>query len=655
MKLLTLMTLSTLLILVDCKPPTGGDGDASADGDGDTDADGAVDCTPGNVECDDNNRRLTCNESGDGYSEVEECADPTPICDVDLGCVVCRPTIDADCDGDTPLTCNAAGTGWDRGEPCNTAAGQQCSYGRCTNLCDGIADTNSYVGCEYWAVDLPNAQSSAGQSPELANFAVVISNGHETATATIEVYGLGDDVTPLFSISVPPNDLRTLEINPTFVPAEQTSIAGTGVNLDSAFRIVSNVPVTAYQFNPLNNTDAAYSNDASLLLPINGLGTDYIIATADGMLGGDSHDQTIVYNWGAFVTVVAIEDNTEVTVTPTWEIQGGGDIEAGTDPVSIILNRFDVLNIESMPTDGPGEITPGNGNLSGTYVHATSNVAVFSGNVATIVPYAMDGDCCADHVEEQMIPLSAWGRQLVVAHGMPRRPNEGDAEPEYYRITGGNPADGLDVITISYSPEAPNGAPTQLHQGESVEFSATEDFIVDADGPVMVTSYFVSSHYSAPEIEDVVILGIPTKDYVPCFTQNECANLPYAALCQISGFTGVCVPIGDPSMMIVPPVEQFRDSYVFLAPLDYIADAITVIAPMGTGLTLDGAPITDPLISVGEIEGTEYGVLRVLVPDGTHRLTADGGAEVGLLVYGMDRDVSYGYLGGLDLEEINII
>ena len=42
---------------------------------------------------------------------------------------------------------------------------------------------------------------------------------------------------------------------------------------------------------------------------------------------------------------------------------------------------------------------------------------------------------------------------------------------------------------------------------------------------------------------------------------------------------------------------------------------------------------------------------------GTHRLTVEGGHQAGLIVYGMDKDVSYGYPGGLDLEgpEIEVV
>jgi hypothetical protein len=348
--------------------------------------------------------------------------------------------------------------------------------------------------------------------------------------------------------------------------------------------------------------------------------------------------------WGAFVTVVAVEDGTEVTVTPSQDVQPGGGIGGGASPIVVTLDRFDVLNLESQPADG-ADTPAGTANLSGTSVRATRPVAVFSGNVATVVPQP-DAGCCADHLEEQMIPLAAWGQRFVVARGMGRRA-PGDWEPEFYRITGGNPMAGQGVIHLTYAPAAPEGAPTELREGESVEFASVADFIVDADGPLLVTSFFVSSFYSAPEIDLANPFSMRT-----CFGQAECNGLPYAAVCVAGAFGGTCMPVGDPSMTIIPPVEQFRSSYVFLTPLDYQFDAITVIAPLGTVLTLDGAPLEAPS-PIGELDGTGYGAVRSLVSDGTHRLASDGGQEVGLIVLGMDKDVSYGYPAGLDLEVIN--
>jgi hypothetical protein len=642
----TFGVLALVALLAGCKPPTSGSSNHD-DGTADDETESIpASCDPAALRCVANTPQR-CNDEGTAWVEQAACGGATPVCAEGSGCTPCVAG-QRTCEGSQPLVCSDSGSGFvSAGAPCDGDAGESCQHGVCVNACSASSIGNSYVGCEYVAVDLPNCQQSGTLSPSDAQFAVVVSNGDQALTARVRVFTGDDDSQPLLTADVAPNDLAVLAINPA-VPPARSNVQGSGVHLGRAFHIVSNLPVTAYQFNPLNNTEAAFSNDASLLLPLNSLGSEYIVATGDGVVGGDDTNGDGVAEemmpWGAFVTIVAIEDGTEVTVTPTWEVQPGAGVGGGEAPVTVTLDRFDVLNLESQTVDG--EDTPaGTANLSGTGVRATRPVAVFSGNVATVVPQP-EASCCADHLEEQIIPLAAWGQRFVVARGMGRRA-PGDWEPEYYRITGGNPPAGQDVIHLTYAPSAPEGAPTELHEGESVQFPSTTDYIVDADGPLLVTSFFVSSYYSAPEIN----LSNPFSMHT-CFTQAECTGLPYAAVCVTGAFGGTCEPVGDPSMTVIPPVEQFRSSYVFLTPLDYEFDAITVIVPMGTSLILDGAPL-EAATPIGELAGTSYGAVRTLVADGTHRLSTEGGEEVGLIVLGMDKDVSYGYPAGLDLEAIN--
>ena len=89
-----------------------------------------------------------------------------------------------------------------------------------------------------------------------------------------------------------------------------------------------------------------------------------------------------------------------------------------------------------------------------------------------------------------------------------------------------------------------------------------------------------------------------------------------------------------------------------MAPLDYQTDFVNLIAPDGTAVELDGQAVAGGAWqNVGEIGGTTWRVATLEVPDGRHTVEAD--APVGVLVYGYDRDVSYGYPGGLNLENLN--
>jgi hypothetical protein len=635
------------LATASCRPPSGVEGELDG-ADRDSGAQPAIvpadePCEPGSIRCN-ANQPAVCGERGDAWVGQPSCEGATPACVEGRGCAACQPGA-RDCDGATPRQCAADGATWQPGPACDAASGQTCRFGACVDACAEAEASRSYVGCEYWAVDLPNCQQRSGLAPRDAEFAVVVSNANETP-ATVRVFSGGNESEPLLTATAPPDDLVVLALNEARPPG-QTNVDGSGIHEGRAFRIVSDLPVTAYQFNPLNNTEAAFSNDASLLLPATSLDRDYIVVSGDGLVGADASARDVTYDWGAFIAVVAVEDGTAVSVAPTARISGGPSVPAGAGPVEVTLDRFDVLNLESVPSRAEQQVR-GDANLSGSRVSASAPVAVFAGNVAAVVPHGPDGRCCADHLEEQMIPLTAWGRSFVVGRGMSRRVAD-DPEAEFYRITGGNVPPGQSVIHLAYPAFVPEGAPSELAEGQSVEFASTVDFVVEADGPIMVASFFASSFFTAPELDAVSGRGMRA-----CMTDSDCGGLPYAAVCYQGSLLGSCAPIGDPSMTIVPPVEQFRDSYVFLAPLDYAHDAITVVAPLGSSVLLDGAPLAG-LVEIGAVGGVPYGVQRVEVSDGTHRLSAEGGATAGLLVYGMDKDVSYGYPGGLDLEVINPI
>jgi hypothetical protein len=127
-----------------------------------------------------------------------------------------------------------------------------------------------------------------------------------------------------------------------------------------------------------------------------------------------------------------------------------------------------------------------------------------------------------------------------------------------------------------------------------------------------------------------------------CYSNNEC---PSGHSCS----DGYCAPIGDPTMILAVPAEQFMESYVFLTPDAYVQDYLNVIAPLNAQtVVLDGIQISpNQFVPIGN---SGFGVLRTKVQDGAHTIWSD--KKIGILVYGYDDDVSYGYPGGLGLKDI---
>jgi hypothetical protein len=142
------------------------------------------------------------------------------------------------------------------------------------------------------------------------------------------------------------------------------------------------------------------------------------------------------------------------------------------------------------------------------------------------------------------------------------------------------------------------------------------------------------------------------------------------------------LPGGDPSLLIEPPIEQFRPDYVFLTPDKYAFDFVSIVAPPTALVLLDDTPITSLACTVAPADGLtakERGspdppfvvyVCQLSFPaidpdkiapdnltpglqnDGVHRIVSN--APLGVTVMGFDSFVSYDYAAGTDLNELGV-
>lgn len=460
------------------------------------------------------------------------------------------------------------------------------------NTCAGAAMSQSNQGCEFWAVDLPNAWAGINGSPapQDQQFAVVVANAASGVRANGEGF-LGNGAAAVDSASVPIGEIHEFRL------AAQNQAPRANTYDGVAYRIESDVPITAYQFNPLDNTVQVFSNDASLLFPTHVLGTDYTAITGDAiLLGTDLEPQGD--NSGAYVSVVATQDGTTVDLYATWGLYPGAD-------KGIVLDRGQVFTAVSLgPLTYPG--VPGDGNLSGSRVAADKPVAVFSGNVATIEPNP--GQCCADHLEHQMLPLVAWGTEYTAAP--PPSPSGAALDnPAVYRVTGA-----FDGTSLSYSPSAPTGAPATIGAYQTVRFQSDQPFTVtssDPAKPFALTQFLLSN-------QAIALGGQP----------------------------------GDPAMIALPAAAQFEDNYIFLVPAGYTVNYVTVMRQAGTDVMLDGVSVSAGLWKpLGSLGGVAYEYIHLQVETGSHTITSD--EPSGILSAGYSQDVSYGYPGGSGVKTIS--
>ncbi|MCA9677847.1 MAG: IgGFc-binding protein, partial [Myxococcales bacterium] len=613
-------------------------------------------CAPGAQRCAENAYQQ-CADDGSAWVELASCVDSGEVCVTGVGCRPCYPDLRT-CDGLDILRCRPDGTGTDVIATCADDPTAVCFAGDCVNACALAADARSYEGCEYWAVDLDNAVVSTFGAASAQQFSVVLSNpGILTAEVTVELqcdaedaanpaYGCTDGAPYVVAgpFEVGPGDLRVVDLDAREVDGstspELNDGPGTFVSR-RAYRVHSTAPIIAYQFNPLENV-GVFSNDASLLLPREALDDRYLVlswpqtlALTDDALTNGGIDLR------AFLTVVATEDDTIVQVDLATDILGGGGVDAASagDTIEVHLDRFGVLNLE---TDGF------DADFTGSRVRGSHPVAVFTGSEASDVPRfdtLSERSCCADHLEEQLFPEIALGFHFVAVKSPLRGQAIRDAgwdvpvvpdEPEYWRIL----AAGEDTLVKTDLP--PPNDTFLLQRGQSVIFASERDFVIDANKPIAVGQFPVSQQAT----------GIPS---------------------TLSG--GLRPPGGDPSMIVVPPVEQWRSSYLFLVPNKYAFDSLLIAAPATAELRFDHIPLQNVLTCEYEPMGTlptgpgdadvEYVAIRCPLSwagpdgdgnqdDGVHLLESVGGEPVGLIVWGWDSFVSYGYPGGTNVSPINL-
>ncbi len=625
-------------------------------------------CEPFEVEsCTDCRNYIGCNGGGTAIGEF-----PVPVT---MTCVVSdegvAELIDSTCvpnstrcepDSDRNLErCDECGQEWVFATDCfDDDETTVCDLGECIAQCEFIRKRDTYIGCEYWAVDLDNAFVPAGGGQYIdadgKPFAVVLSNPSENVTADVTVRrreGL------VHETAILPGDLEVVTLHHYANASDRTGtplsdIQGTMIGSE-AFRIESTMPIIAYQFNPLDN-ETVYSNDASLLFPTSSLGQDYWVMT---------RRQTFDSLKG-YVTVVAVlEGETDVTVTlpehtPENPLVTLSGVNVDTsDPIpplrggqsmSVTLQQYQVLNIE---TNRPGA------DLTGTLVEANRSVAVFGGSEASNAPNDDDcvfrpsfddwvcagdrrsfnptpcvndsGDpditlcsdfitCCADHLEHQMLPDFAWGRSFNATRSVPR----GD-EADSWRILASRDGTRVNLIGLPDTWPLPGLLPSpsrrefELGAGEWVDFQSPVDFEISASAPIMVGQFLAA-------------------EFAPYPQSIDAEQPPHSD-----------AGTGDPAFILAVPAEQYRTEYTFLAPNAFEFDYVTVTAPEEAEVRIDGDDIESE--DWEDFGRGDFKVARLPITDGVHTLDAD--LPVGLTVHGYDSFVSYGYPGGLDLRDIS--
>jgi hypothetical protein len=590
-----------------------------------------ADCTPNEtIGCDGFSLEVHC--SADGKSTFKNACPTGQLCaDGKCQTVVCTPYSPECTDKQKYHICNPDGQAWGDTVDCKTGA--QCIGGKCLSLCETNLKISSNVGCEYWSVDLDNfpdpLSGSGGNNPEFIPHTIVISNpGIIDASITFTVDVTCADGSPCNPAGACPGKKACetpaakpydLLIADAMVKAGDTkafnmpvmNASGTS-KLPKGIHVKSDQPIIAWQFNPFNALSAA-SNDGSLLLPQNVLGKKYYpVSRASGIAAMGFPAQS------GYVTIVAAwPGTTTVTITPSANVDAtkAGSTPLPTSfpkgkPTQVALQQYDVLNLQA----AQAQMFSGGNDLTGTFIDADKPVSVFGGHQEDVETFegTTDDSCCAEHIEEQFMPLEQWGTAVNCVKTKPR-----GNEPDHWLIMAGeynvtlttNPPN-LAVKGVKLNGVAKSGVSLSglvlAKPGDYIEVETPESFNLTATGKIQATQIIVSR-------------GV---------TQT---------------FTG------DPSMQIVPSPKHYRTDYGILTAQGYDHNYATVVRPVGLAITLDGQPIdgflTGPFTVFGD--GTwEYAYVDFKT--GAHNFAAT--SNFGLQVYGYGNATAYSYPGGMNLE-----
>lgn len=513
---------------------------------------------------------------------------------------------------------------------------QGCLAGKCVPACQAANAGKGSLGCNFvvstpnfwpgttqpcFAMFVANTWPKAakltvtrdGQSYDVTQFARM-PNGTNVVTSWAAVPSTGvpvGEVAVLFLSSSPTSNHptggpMTCPVAPAI--AAETTVAGTGRG--KAFRVTSDVPVTAYDIHPFGGA-RSFLPSAQLLLPTNAWGDNFVGVTP--LAGGGAA-------WGQ---IIASEDGTTVDVVPNIALPAGTGVAAASANVktTFTLAAGEYINWEA------------SGDLSGTILSSNKTIAFLSGNRSQCLSSSTSSGGGCDSTHQGTPPVQALGSEYAVAPYATRRASLAE-EATKYRIVGT-----VAGTTVTYDPAVP-GAPTTLQKGQTVTFEGTGGFLVksqDANHP-----FYIGQAMTGCSVAGGSRPGVTQP---PPFGLGNC--------------------LGDEDYVVVLPPAQFMSRYVFFTDPTYATTNLVLTrAKTSTGfkdVTVGCLGVVTgwkPVGSSGSYEQTNVDLVRANIgvascKNGGQTAKSDG--PFGITVWGLDVYASYGYPAGGNAASINTV
>jgi gliding motility-associated-like protein len=457
-----------------------------------------------------------------------------------------------------------------------------------------IAQNTSNKGTDFWVA------YSGHIDGKVSKMTLFLSSD---ITTTYKVEGLGQTIA---SGTITANSITPVFIDPTVFDVHIAS--SDLVEINKGIHITSGSPISVY---------AVISNSArtagSLILPTKSLGREYYAFSyqnAGGSQNGNAKSE---------FTIVAVEDDTEIEITPTVSSTSGLRTANTTFKIPVKLNKGDVYQYQST-NDVSGSIIKTLGTCKPIAVFSGNTWAAFceDGNTLTNPNVTIPGKPApsgGDNLYQQLFPVSAWGKNFVTA--------------PFYNTENGN----IDAIRIIVSEDNTN---------ISVNGSSASAF-----GTALANPYRKGS---------IITYFTNTPSIVKADKPIGVAQYQSAQNCNASNRLAVTFP-GDPEMTILNPIEQTLSDITVFSKLISVPGVRTNISKYYLNIilkTVDAPTLKVDGLAVSGFKTIDaeysYVIIDVSTSQDQHRIVASGGFVA--IAYGYGSVESYAYLAGADVKNL---
>lgn len=367
--------------------------------------------------------------------------------------------------------------------------------------------------------------------------------------------------------------------------------------------VTSDVPITVYAFNSQYTTSDSYA-----AIPVAHWGTEYVVMSLPNdqyKIPTDfepSHTDSIFKRaprQSEFM-IIADFDDTRITFKPTSDTEQG---KLKGNSYSVTLNKGQCYLVKSE------KVNMGIGDLSGTIVRGNKQFGLLSGHVRTSVPQGFEfPKDSKDHLVEMLFPTKAWGKQFVTI------PFDLNPHGDLIRIMNIVPNTSVNLQSEAFSGTKTLGAAGSFDDITKVNVPV----LWTADNPIQIAQFM---RHSGDEFDNVYY---------------------------------------DPSMVMIPPVDQFVRRILFQTlgnnpnnPAQFTTHTVLVVCDkealdyiMLDSLSFDS--LAD--LSIHKISGTDLYWGKYNIPIGKHELVTEKGGLCGV-IYGYGHADSYAMVLGAALTD----